>query len=187
MSGFLFAFLATLIAGIGARDQLTVAALAGRLGQRPALLVVAALCAALTAATAAWGARIVLPLLAGNVAGGQMLTAIALGLAGAEMLLLRRPHVPAEPTRSLGAIGIVLVAQQLTDAARFVIFALAVATAAPVSAALGGAVGGIAVVAAGWLAASDLPSATVARARRIGGALLLVAAVLLALAARGIV
>lgn len=43
MTGFLFAFLACLIAGIGARDQLTVAALAVRQGQRPLLLVVAVL------------------------------------------------------------------------------------------------------------------------------------------------
>jgi hypothetical protein len=187
MSGFLFAFLATLIAGIGARDQLALAGLAARLGQRPTLLGVAVLSAVATAALAAWAALAVLPLLGGNAAGGKVLTAIALGLAGAEMLALRTRRDPAEPTRSLGAIGIVLFAHQLTDAARFVVFALAVLTAAPIPAAIGGAAGSAAVVTLGWLAADDMPLAAVATARRIGGGVLLAVAALLALSARGLV
>jgi len=187
MSGFLFAFLATLIAGIGARDQLTIAGLATRLGQRPGLLGVAVLSAIVTSAIAAWAALAVMPILSGNAAGGKILTAIALGLAGGEMLLLKSRQMPDEPTHSLGATGIVLFAHQLTDAARFVIFALAVATAAPIPAAIGGAAGSIAVVTLGWLAADDLPLRLVTRARRIGGGVLLAIAAVLALSARGLV
>lgn len=186
MSGFLFAFLATLIAGIGARDQLTLAGLAARHGQRPALLAIAVLSGIATSAIAAWAALTVLPMLGGNSAGGRILTAIALGLAGAEMLLPGSRRVPDEPTQSLGATGIVLFAHQLTDAARFVIFALAVATAAPIAAAIGGGAGSVAVVAIGWLAAGDLPLRQVASARRIGGAVLLIVAAVLAMTARGL-
>jgi hypothetical protein len=187
MSGFLFAFLATAIAGIGARDQLMLAGLSARLGQRPGLLAVAVLSAIATAALAAWAALAVMPILAGNAAGGKILTGIALALAGGEMLLFGPRSVPQEPTQSLGATGIVLLAQQLTDAARFVIFALAVATAAPIPAAIGGAAGSVAVVTLGWLAAGDLPQGPVLLARRAGGALLLAIAGVLVLAGRGLV
>jgi hypothetical protein len=177
MTGFLFAFIAALLAGIGARDQLTVAGLAARNGQRVGLLAVAALCAAITGVIAAWAAGLVLPLLEGNSRAGQILLAVALGFAGAEMLVLGAKPPPAEPTQSLGAAGIVLMAHQLTDAARFFIFAIAAASAAPIPAGAGGAVGGIAVVALGWIAAEDMPVKLASMVRRgLGGLALLLAA-----------
>ncbi len=185
MSGFLFAFLATVFAGIGARDQLTLAGLATRHGQRPALLLLALLTSMTTAGLAAWAALAVLPLLAGKLAAGKVLTAMALGMAGGEMLLFGPRKVPDEPTQSLGATAIVLLAHQLTDAARFVVFALAVVTSAPIAAGLGGAVGSAGIVTLGWLAAGDLPLRQVILARRMAGILLLLVASWLALSGLG--
>ena len=93
--------------------------------------------------------------------------------------------MPDEPTHSLGATAIVLLAHQLTDAARFLVFAIAVATAAPIPAGLGGAVGGSATVAAGWLFAAELGRFRLGLVRRIIGAILLALAAWLALRALG--
>jgi Ca2+/H+ antiporter, TMEM165/GDT1 family len=185
MSGFLFAFIAAVLAGIGARDQLAVAGLAARNGQRVGLLAVAVLCAAITGVIAGWAAGMVVPLLEGNTRAGQLLIAVALGFAGAEMLVLGARPPPAEPTQSLGAAAIVLTAHQLTDAARFFIFAIAAATAAPIPAGVGGAVGGIAVVALGWIAAEDLPLKLASITRRILGVFALLLAVWFALQGLG--
>ena len=178
MSGTLFALIATLLAGIGARDQLTVAALAMRNGQHWMLLLISIICAGATAAIAAVAARAVIPLLATDAR--TLLAALALGLAGGEMLLLRAKPLGTEPTQSLGATAIVLFAQQLTDAARFIIFALAVATGAPIAAGVGGAVGGAAVVAAGWLGADELADRNLRLVRLAGGSVLLAVAAWLA-------
>ena len=177
MTGFLFAFIAALLAGIGARDQLTVAGLAARNGQKLSLLVVAMLTAAVTAGIAGWAAGMVLPVIAGNARAGQFLLGVALGFAGLEMLLLRARALPQEPTQSLGAAGIVLTAYQLTDAARFFVFAIAAASAAPMPAGLGGAIGCVAVVALGWIAAEDMPVKAAGYARRGLGLLSLLLAV----------
>lgn len=183
VSGFLFAFIALLVTGIGARDQLLVAALSHRRGQRPAVLLVGAASAALTAGIAAGGAALVIPMLNGNAR--LFLAALALGLAGAEMLIARASPAPKEPTDSLGAFALVLFAQQLTDAARFVLFGIAVATGAILPAALGGAAGGAGVVAVGWIAAGALAQRQLVALRRWLGAILLVVAVVLALRATG--
>ena len=177
MSGFLFAFIALLVTGIGARDQLLVAALSARRGQRPAALLVGMASAGLTAVIAAGGAALVIPLLNGNAR--LLLAALALGLAGAEMLIARAVPAPREPTDSLGAFALVLFVQQLTDAARFVLFGIAVATGAILPAAVGGAAGGAGVVAVGWIAAGVLANRDLRALRRgLGGAVLLVAAAL---------
>jgi hypothetical protein len=183
MSGFLFAFLAVLIAGLGARDQQVVAVLAAKRGQRPASLIIAMLSAIVATAIAAAGARLVIPMLAGEARA--VLAALALALAGAEMLLARRWRRPQEPTDSLGAFAIVLFAQQLTDAARFLVFAIAVATAALVPAALGGALGSIGVVAAGWIGADELVRRNLAPLRRGLGGVLLAIGLYLGLATLG--
>lgn len=178
MSGFLFAFVVVLIAGIGARDQLLVAALAGRRGQRPAALLVAIACAAVTAGIMVAGAGMISPQLPGNAR--LFLAALALGLAGAEMLLARRAATPREPTDSLGAFALVLFAQQLTDGSRFALFAIAAATTATIPAGLGGALGGAAVVAAGWIGAAALAARDLVPLRRTLGAVLLAVATVLA-------
>lgn len=174
LSGLLLTFLAVILSGLGARDQAIVAALAERQGQRPGLLIVALLCGAATAALAAWAGSTMLPMLVPKARA--ILAALALAFAGAEQLLLGGRRKPEEPTLSLGATGIVILAHQATDAARFLIFAIAVAANAPVAAGVAGAVGGSVLLAVGWAAPQAIghPRARLAR-RLIGAALVLVA------------
>lgn len=173
MTGLFFALLATLIVGIGARDQLLVAHLAERQGARPALLLVALASGTLAAGLAAWGGAQVAELMAGRAR--LLVVALALVLGGLEMLVLAPRRAPLEPTHSLGAFAIVIFAVQLTDAARFLVFAIAVLTRAPLTSGLGGAIGAMAVVTAGWAAFALLRSPGLVWLRRgLGLALLLI-------------
>lgn len=174
MTGLLFALLATLIVGIGARDQMLVAQLSERQGARPALLLVAMASAVATAAIAAWGGAQVAGMMPGNAR--LFLVALALGLASLELLVLAPRRAPAEPTHSLGAIALVILAIQLTDAARFLIFALAALTRAPWPTGAGGAVGGVLVVMAGWALLRGQRPQLLKPLRRSLGAVLLVLA-----------
>lgn len=166
------------MAGTGARDQATVAAMTLRQGPRPGLLVIAMMVSLATAAFATWGAVIVTPLLMPRAR--LVLAAFALAGAGIEALwpfTIRRPH---EPTTSLGALLIVLLAHQLTDAARFLVFAIAAGQAAPIAAGIGGAAGGAAVVAAAWLLPQAFTNPQLRLARRAIGAVLLLLALIVA-------
>ena len=183
MSGLLFAFLATLLAGIGARDQLTVAGIAARQGQRPGLIMTAMATSIATASAAAYGGALLAPLMGGDAR--LVFAALALAFAGAEMLVFSARRMPDEPTQSLGATAIVLSAHQVTDASRFLILAIAAATHAPISAGLGGALGGTTIVLAGWLAADKLPGRQLAMIRRLVGAGLLILAAVVAMKAMG--
>lgn len=148
MTGLFFALLATVVVGLGARDQVLVGQLSGRHGPRPAILLVACISGTLAAVLAAWGGVQVAGMTGGSAR--LFLVALAVGLAGLELIVLSPRPAPREPTHSLGAFALVLFAMQLTDAARFMIFALAVLTRAPITTAMGGAVGAMLVVAAGW-------------------------------------
>lgn len=181
MPGLIFALIATFAAGLGARDQILVAMLADRRGQRPMALVIAGVCAVATAALAAALAQAVIPILSGDAR--QFYAALALGLSGIEMLIARKRDLPNEPTDSLGAFAIVLFAQQLTDAARFLIFAIAVGVGFPLAAGMGGAIGGIGVVALGWMGAGELLRRNLVPARRTLGAVALALAVWLGVGA----
>lgn len=132
----------------GGRDQRMVAQWAGTLGQSAQLLVVALVSACLSAAAMAWVGAEFAALLPRRAA--QMLVAFALAIAAAELAMPVRMKQPKEPTRSLAALGIVLLARQIGDGARFAVFALAAWTVWPVTAGLGGAIGGAAAVALGW-------------------------------------
>jgi len=177
MTGFYFTLLAVLLAGFGARDQVTVAGLAERQGARPGALLVAIAVAAGTAAFAAWAATLVMPLLVQKAR--MILAAMAFAFAGAEALLLAPRRRPEEPTESLVVLAIVLLAHQLTDAARFLVFAIAVATAAPIPAGLAGAVGGAVLMGVAWTMSGAVTHPRLRSSRRlIGVALLLVGAVL---------
>ncbi len=165
MTGILFTLLAVILAGLGGRDQATVAALAERQGRRPGLLAVAIAASLITAAIASWAAFALIPTLTGKVR--LIPAALALGLAGAEMLILSPPRKPSEPTRSLGAAALVLLAQQMVDSARFLVFAIAVATAAPLLAGIGGAVGGAVSLTAAWLAPEVFADPRLRLARRV--------------------
>jgi len=178
MSGMFLALVAALLAGIGARDQVLIAQLSERQGRRPAVLLVACLCGVAAAVLAAWGGAQIAGLLPGNAR--VFLVALALGLAGAELIMRAPRRAPAEPTHSLGAFALVLFAIQLTDAARFLVFALAALTRAPVTAGLGGAVAAILIMAAGWAMLAAIEARWLAHLRRGLGGLLLVAALVLA-------
>lgn len=182
MTGFLLALIATFLAGFGGRDQMLVANFAAQQGQRPALLLVGLLSAGFAAAAAIWLAGSFAPQLAPPVR--RMLAVLALGLAALEMLLTRPGRRLVEPTQSLGAFGVVLLAQQLMDASRFLLFAISVASILPGATGLGGALGGAAVVTLGWAGGQALLDLPLVRIRRWLGAALLLLAVGLAAAFR---
>lgn len=185
MPSFFLALLATALAAFGGRDQLLLARLAERHGPSDALLAIAWLASAITAAFAAWAGVALAALL--PPAAKSMLAAIALLLAGAEMAIPWRWRRMEEPTRSTVATLIVLVAAQVGDGARFLILAVAVATGNPVLAALGGAVGGGAALTLGWMQAGALAGAGWLRALRLGiGAALFLTGLVIGLSARGI-
>jgi putative Ca2+/H+ antiporter (TMEM165/GDT1 family) len=118
----------------------------------------------------------------------QMLAAIALALAAAEMLWPRSDREPHEPTRSLGAFAIVLAARQIGDGPRFLIFAIAIAGNSPVLAPAGGAIGSAAALTLGWSLGAGLSRRLPLRALRMGiAALLLMAGAIIAILARGLV
>ena len=81
-----------------------------------------------------------------------------------------------EPTASLGALAIVVLAHQITDASRFLIFALAVAFAAPLAAGLGGALAGAASLGLAWVLPEVFVHGRLQLVRQGIGALLLVVA-----------
>lgn len=156
MSALLFALVAAFTLAIGARDQLLVADLKARLGPSPGLLLVSMISAAGTGTLAGWAGGKLSASLSVNTA--QMFVAMAFLLASLELAWPNREKPPAEPTRSLFAIGLALALRQLTDAARFVVFALGAALAFPQMAALGGALGGIAALATGYALGERLRS-----------------------------
>lgn len=116
-----------------------------------------------------------------------MLVAFALLAAGVEMLLLHGRRIPHEPTRSLFAILVVLVTQQIGDGARFLVLAMAIATGNPVLAAIGGALGGGIALSAAWVGRGEaygrLPLRPI---RRSIAAALIVIGVVIGLYAKGI-
>lgn len=186
MTSLLFAMVASFLTALGARDQLIVARLAGALGAGLGLLVVALASATATAFAAAWfGARLAQTM---SSSAATMFVAIALLLAAVECAWPNRARPPREPTRSLGAIAIVLLARQLTDAARFLVAAFAVVFASWPLAGLGGAIGGGAAVALGWTMGAELERRLPLRMLRLALAtVLFFLAVMTGLSARGII
>lgn len=185
MPSFFLALLAAAAATLGGREAVRVARLSGSLGAGAGLLVACWLSCSLACALSAWLGAGIAARLAPEAKG--MLVAIALLLAGIELLVLRPGRAPAEPTRSFGAILIVLGAAQLTAAAGFLVFALAGATGAPWLAAAGGAMGSGAVLTGASLMGAEwearLPLGAV---RYAVAALLILAALVTGLDARGI-
>jgi Ca2+/H+ antiporter, TMEM165/GDT1 family len=178
MTGLLLALLGAAIAGLGARDQNLMARLAATQGARPSALVIALAISFATAAFAAWAGSTIAPIMPAKAR--LLLAWLALVLAGVEMLVIVPGKAPKEPTNSLGALAIVLAAHQITDAARFLTFAIAVMAAAPMPAGIGGAVGGAVSLTAAWMAPELFGNPRVRLWRRLAGiALLVLAAVLI--------
>lgn len=179
MMGFLFALLASVIAGFGARDQVLMARMALPQRARPAVLLVALAAALGSAAAASWaGLNLVPPMVP---RARLLLAAMALGLAALELLFVQPGRKPEEPTASLGAFAIVILAQQLTDAARLLVFVIVASSAVPQLAAAGGLLGCAVTVAAGWLAGPRLLRWPLVSIRRALGAVLAAAAIWLTL------
>lgn len=174
MSGFIFAFLATLLASLGARDQLLVAQMSARQGSRPGLLIVAVLSSAACSAAAAWLATVFVAEVP-TVQARKVFAGLALVFAGGEALLLAAKRPPEEPTNSLFAALLVLSAQQITDAARFLILALAMVTAAPFTAGMGGGAGSVLALGLAWIAPEIGSRPELRKLRRLAGVFLLVA------------
>ncbi len=121
-----------------------------------------------------------------NANARLFLAALALGFAGLESLVLTPGRKPEEPTQSLAAMAVVLAAHQLTDAARFLIFAIALASHSPHAAVIGGAVGGAILLSAAWASPESFTWQRLRLIRRGIGAVLLVIGVLLGLSAVGL-
>jgi hypothetical protein len=186
MPALFLALLTSALAMAGGRSAGLTARMSGELKAGTALLVVCWVAAAASSALAGWAGVLLAPLMA--PAAKAMFVAAALALAALELLFARTPTAPAEPTRSLGAIALVLVAGQVTDAARFLVLALAVATAAPELAAVGGTLGSGAVLTAAWAIGRDWDARLPRRAVRLGASgAFLIAAIVVALSARGII
>lgn len=186
MPSFFLALIAVLVTSIGSRDQLLVAQLSRRLGRGYSLLVTGWLVAIATAAIMAWAGQAAAQILPGE--GKTMLVAIALVLAGAELAWPNRVKAVKEPTRSLGAIALVLFSRQLGDAGRFLIFAIAAATGAPVLAGIGGALGAGAAVTIGWLMAESLEDERPLRpVRLVLAGIILLGGIIIGLTARGLI
>jgi putative Ca2+/H+ antiporter (TMEM165/GDT1 family) len=183
VDGFLLALLLTAALACGGRDQWLVAGLADHFGRSIPLLGVALVCACLSAGVMAFAGAQVAALLPHRAA--LMLVAFALAFGAVELAWPVRPEAPREPTRSLAALALVLLSRQIGDGARFAVFALAAWASWPLTAGLGGALGGAGAVALGWsLGAERLARWPFRRVRLVLAAGLLVAALFIGLNAR---
>ncbi|WP_126173747.1 hypothetical protein [Altericroceibacterium xinjiangense] len=146
MAVFGIGFILCALASIGARDRPLVARLSARLGTGAALPCAICLAVLASSALAGWAASLVVPAIVRGLA--PVLAAVSLVLGAVQLIALRPRRVPEEPTRSFGAIFLVLLAGQAFDPARLAIFGLAVWTGDTVAATLGGVLGsGIALTA----------------------------------------
>ena len=185
MSTLLFAFVAVLVVSTGGRDWQLAARLSQQLGNTTALMVAGIIASVVSAAAMAFSGSLIANLMPGQAQA--MLVAIALLIAAAELAWPRKGRLPQEPTRSFLPILIVLIARQVGDAARFLVFAFA-ASGSVVVAGVGGALGGIAAVAMAILAGADIQARVPLRAVRIVIAvILLIGAIVIGLRVRGII
>ncbi|HLV07901.1 MAG TPA: hypothetical protein VKY80_09545 [Croceibacterium sp.] len=184
MPAFFLALLAAAAATLAGREAVRMARLSAALGPAVPLLVAGWLACIAACALAAWlGAGIAGALLP---SAKTMLVAIALLLAALELTLAKQVRTPAEPTRAFGAALLVFTAAQVAAAAGFVVFALAAALAAPWLTAVGGMVGSGAALTAAWSAGAEWTRLPLRPFRYGVALLLLVAAILTGLSARGL-
>lgn len=164
MIGFVTAFTATLLLGLGGRDQILTGGLTAKLGRRGSLLAVGSIISALTVSAAAWLASLVTAQT--GIEDTAPFALLATGSAGLEMAIIQLRRLPAEPTRSLGAMTLVLLVFQAADAVRLATFALVLTANAAAPTAAGAALGGITALAAGWALGEKLPARRLATIRR---------------------
>jgi len=181
MPAFLLAFLVCALAIAAGRESVRVARLAaahkGSLVLIPAILGAAFAQAAIAASLAGELGKMLTP------DTRPLIVAIALALAGAEVLVLRAPRQPREPTPSIGATALVLFAELVTGAAGLLVIGLSVATGYPVLAGAGGALAALAALGAAMLAREDWEKLPLRAMRLAGGGVLLLAGLATALKA----
>ena len=148
MAAFLLCLILTFIIALGGREQLIVAQFSESLERSPALLATAVAGAVASACIMAFAGAAMAELLPRRAA--EMLVAFALAIAAFELAWPVKLRVMREPTRSLVAIGVVVLARQVGDGARFAVFAFAAWAVFPTTAAIGGALGGAAAATLGW-------------------------------------
>lgn len=179
MPAFFLTFLAVAVAMLAGRDAVRVARLRAALGWGGPLLVTVLLAALAGAGLAAWIAGSLIPVIPPHFK--PVTVAVALGLAGLEVLLRAPAEKPREPTRSMGAITLVLLLGMVTDASGFIILSLAIATGEPLLAAVGGAFGAVVVLGGAIVAGEDWQALPLGMIRRVVGAALLLVALALVL------
>ena len=179
MPAFFLTFSAVVAAMVAGRDAMRVARLRSTLGWTGPLLVTAVLAALAGAGLAAWIASGLAPLISGDFK--PVVVAVPLLLAGLEVLFRTPPEKPREPTRSMGAITLVLLLGMVTDASGFIILSLAIATGEILLAAAGGAMGALVVLVGAIMAAEDWQALPLETMRRVVGAGLILAAGVIAL------
>ena len=183
MDAFLLALILTFAIALGGREQLIVAQFSHQLERTVPLLATGLFCAAASAIIMAYAGASIAAILPRQAA--EMLVAISLAIAAVELVWRIKLKPMKEPTRSYIAIGAVLFARQIGDAARFVIFALAAWSIYPTTAAIGGALGGAGAVALGWTLGLPRMQRFPLRVWRIGLAIcLFLAALVIGLNAR---
>jgi hypothetical protein len=175
---FFLALLAASLATLGGREAVRMARLSSGLGGGLPVLVAGWLASLLACLLAARLGAVIAAELPPEAKG--LLIAIALLVAAAALLVLRPGRAPAEPTRSFGAVLLVLGAGHLTAATGLLVFALAGATGAPWLAAAGGALGSGAVFTAAWSLADEWEARMPLGLLRYAVAALLLAAALVA-------
>lgn len=172
MDAALIAFALCSLTAFGSRVHLLIAELGGTLGRTIGLLAIATLMALLTTSImAVLGAMLAEPLVEGQ---RQWLIVGALLLAAFELALPVKTPRLVQPTRSLGAIGLVLFARQIVDAPRLCTFASAAALADPDHALAGGGLAALLSTALAWFfCICDFPQKTRNVVRRVLAATLI--------------
>lgn len=180
MPAFFLALIAAGGAALGGREAVRVAGLSAALGRAPGLLAACRLaCLGVSGMAAGLG------LLASERLGSAPVTGVALGLAALLLAVQRPPPTPAEPTRSFGAIGLVLGAGQLVSSTALLVVAIAASFVAPGPAAVGGALGSSAALTAAWLSGDRWEACMPVSVLRWTAATLLLVAALIVVAGRG--
>jgi putative Ca2+/H+ antiporter (TMEM165/GDT1 family) len=148
MDSFLLCLILTFAIAVGGREQLIIAQFSESLERSSPLLATGVFCAVLSACVMAYAGASIAAILPSRAA--DMLVAFALAAAALELAWPVKIKPMKEPTRSYIAIGAVVCARQIGDAARFVIFAFAAQAVYPTTALIGGAIGGAAAAGLGW-------------------------------------
>ena len=172
MSSALFALIAALLAGIGSREQLLVAAQAVREGRSAAGLfaVIAATLATCAVAALLGGAAVTLDPRAGTVLTGLCLGLAALALGWRSGRAIADPAALPGP-RALGFAAIML-AVQVNGPLPLAVAAVAARGHGVALAAAGGALGALLPLLAAWLLGEGLARLPMARLRTGAAAIL---------------